>query len=62
MNEFVTKGGKRINAVLDKKTHLYSIQFVPGGELPSELKGVFTSVHRAEQEIINYLANQKKAA
>ena len=55
---YTTKGGKDI-LVGQKETGKYFIKFVPGGELPPELKGEFTVQDLAHQAVRTYLARQE---
>lgn len=56
MKEFETKGGKKI--VLVPEGNAIRIMFSPGGELPEELTGKFTSEFFVERAILSYLAQQ----
>jgi hypothetical protein len=60
MKSFETPNGKRIDLYRDKKTSQIRIQFNPGGELPAELEGIFTSEIEAENTINMYLAKKSK--
>lgn len=57
MREYETKGGKKI--VLVPEGNAIRVMFSPGGELPEELTGKFTSEFFAERAILAYLANQE---
>jgi hypothetical protein len=41
---------------------LYSVQYSAGGEVPDELKTLFTSSNRAQIAIDNYLVTKQEAA
>jgi hypothetical protein len=56
--EFFTKGGKEVKAVHDKIGTFWHIEFVPGGQVPAELKGKFTDENSAKQAIKRYLATK----
>ena len=58
---FETEAGKGIEMFVDPKTAHIRLKFVPGGELPEELKGMYTSERAAERDIINYLDKPKKS-
>lgn len=55
MIEAITPGGKTVKAVRDLKTAAYKFQFVPGGELPEELTGIFTDERSAKVALARYL-------
>lgn len=55
MSEFVTPNGKTIDYFTEPGTSLLRIKFTTGGELPSELSGLFTSVYEVEKTIKGYL-------
>ena len=55
-----TARGKELRLRLIPNTTLYEIYFYPGGEVPKELQGGFTSVDRANKEIEIYLAKKNK--
>lgn len=43
-----TPGGKKLQVMKDPESSFYLIAFNPGGELPADLQGRFTSYDRAE--------------
>lgn len=55
---YETKGGKTISVRHDTMGSLWYIAFVPGGQLPNELSGKFTSDRDAIQAVEQYLAKQ----
>lgn len=59
MIDTVTEGGKKIQLVVDSKSALYRFQFVPGGELPQELSGLFTQEKYAIMALNRYLSKNK---
>lgn len=59
MTSFETPNGKRIELFIDPKTAHVRIKFVPGGELPEELSGLFTSERAASSSIMQYLGKIK---
>lgn len=54
---YMTEGGKEIH-VKQNTTGTYRIEFVPGGELPNEMKGSFTREDIAHSAVKSYLANK----
>lgn len=58
MKSFETTNGKKIDMVIDKKTAHIKLQFNPGGELPVELTGLYTTQKEAEQAVNVYLAKK----
>ena len=56
MSEFVTPNGKHIDLVNVPGTVMIKAQFREGGQLPTELKGTFTSHKIAGRMIDRYLA------
>jgi hypothetical protein len=44
-----TVNGKTVQIMKEPETPFYRIAFAPGGELPKELQGSYTSYDRAEQ-------------
>jgi len=56
--EYETKGGKTISVRHDSMGTMWKICFVPGGQLPAELDGSFTSQDAAKQAVELYLAKQ----
>lgn len=55
-----TSGGKNILVEYDKKATLYRIKFSPGGELPKDLSGMWTSKSKAQGAINLYLAKMER--
>ena len=53
MPDFETKKGKTVR--LYSEGNGWKIKFYPGGELPEELQGVFTSEGKATQAIKQYI-------
>lgn len=60
MKEFETPNGKKI--VLVQEPNSVRVMFSPGGELPEELKGKYTSAFFAERDVLAYLAKQETKA
>lgn len=56
----VTDRNKKIDLHYDPRQHLYTIKFNPGGELPKELQGHWTSKLWAEKAVTQYLGKKKK--
>lgn len=54
-----TMGGKNIIVEYDKKATLYRIKFSPGGEVPKDLGGLWTSKTMAQKAIDLYLAKME---
>jgi len=54
-----TPNGKHLSVLIDKTKGAYKIQFNSGGELPTELSGVFTSSKFAHKAIDIYLARKE---
>ena len=59
MKSFETPNGKIIELFIDPKTAHIKIKFIPGGELPAELTGLYTSEKAAEKDILFYLDRVK---
>lgn len=55
MKTFETPAGKKIELITDPKTAHIKVQFVPGGQLPDELSGLYTSERAAEIDVLIYL-------
>lgn len=56
----MSHGGKEIHLFICPKTAHIRIKFVPGGELPEELSGVYTSEEFATKDITKYLDKTKE--
>ena len=56
---YETKGGKGIAVKHDAMGTLWHVEFVPGGQLPKELSGKFTSDNNAKHAVEQYLAKQE---
>ena len=59
MKSFETVLGKKIEQFIDPKTNLIRLKFVPGGELPEELTGLYKSERDVEKSVILYLDRVK---
>lgn len=59
MSKFETPKGKEVSTFVCPKTSLYRIKFVPGGELPAQLSGLYTSETLADQAIQEYIEEVK---
>lgn len=57
--EHVLDSGKKLQLVTEPRSHLKKWQFVPGGELPRELQGLFTQDKYATQALALYLDRTK---
>lgn len=55
MLEAISHGGKKIQLVPHGKFSAYKFQFVPGGELPAELSGIFLEERSAKIALSRYL-------
>lgn len=62
MSVLITAGGKTVDTFVDKKSGLFRVKFVPGGELPVELSGLYTSNKTADIAIKNYIERNKPKA
>ena len=58
VHTYETKGGKGIKISHDEWGTFWTIEFVPGGQMPPELKGKFTSDVNAKFAVELYLAKQ----
>lgn len=56
MSKFTTINGKDVATFICPKTSYHRIKFIPGGELPVCLTGVFTSEALADRAIFEYIA------
>lgn len=59
MTSFETPAGKRIEMFIDPKTAHIRLKFVPGGQMPEELTGLYTSTRAAEVDVRQYLSTIK---
>lgn len=60
MSKFETPNGKEIATYVEPNSAMFRIKFVQGGELPTDLQGVFTSEKFADRAIKSYLLTYKK--
>lgn len=60
MKTDMTSGGKKLEIIVDKGTSQWRLHFSPGGELPQELQGTFTSTRLAQQAKDRYLTKDNK--
>ena len=58
IHTYETKGGKTIAVKHDKWGSFWHVEFVPGGQLPKELSGRFTTEQDAKFATEQYLAKQ----
>jgi hypothetical protein len=58
---FETEAGKKIEMFIEQKTAQIKLKFVPGGQLPEELTGIYTSEAAAEKDIRKYLEKAKES-
>lgn len=56
--EYFTEGGKQVKAVHDEMGTMWHVEYSPGGQLPSELSGKYTSEDAARKDIKKYLATR----
>ncbi len=61
MSTFQTAGGKTVATFREPKNCHIKIKFVPGGELPEELSGLFTTEKLADQAIKHYIEKSTPA-
>jgi len=59
MIEAKTHGGKTIQLIPDRRHTAYKFQFVPGGELPEDLSGIFMDERAAKVALARYLERTK---
>jgi hypothetical protein len=52
--KYQTPGGKELEIVLTPQG-VYQVQFNPGGQLPVQLKGTFTSLANVKKVVQSYL-------
>lgn len=52
---YETKGGKQVKVRHDEQGSFWHIEFVPGGQLPAELSGKYTTEHDAKLAVELYL-------
>jgi len=60
MKSFETEKGKKIEMFIEPKTNQIKLKFVPGGQMPEELMGIYTSETAAEKDVIKYLDKTSK--
>lgn len=58
VHTYETKGGKGIKISHDEWGTFWTVEFVPGGQMPPELQGSFTSDVDAKFAVELYLAKQ----
>ena len=56
--QFFTEGGKEVKAVHDVVGSLWHVEFIPGGQVPAELKGSYTDERKCRHAIQQYLAKR----
>jgi hypothetical protein len=63
IRSYKTKGIKELEAYIEPGTSHYKLQWNGGGELPSELSGVYTSMNLVDSAVLTFVHNQpdKKA-
>jgi hypothetical protein len=63
IRSYKTKGIKELQAYIEPGTSHYKLQWNGGGELPSELSGVYTSMNLVDSAVLTFVHNQpdKKA-
>tara|TARA_R110000772_G_scaffold20940_1_gene57953 strand:+ start:1555 stop:1818 length:264 start_codon:yes stop_codon:yes gene_type:complete len=60
MSEFKTPGGKTIATYVDPTTAHLRIKLVEGGQVPTELSGMYTSTALADLAIKTYLLTNEE--
>tara|TARA_B110000858_G_scaffold114477_1_gene130843 strand:+ start:25 stop:288 length:264 start_codon:yes stop_codon:yes gene_type:complete len=60
MSEFKTPGGKTIATYVDPTTAHLRIKLVEGGQVPTELSGMYTSMALADLAIRTYLLTNEE--
>jgi len=60
MSEFKTPGGKTIATYVDPTTAHLRIKLVEGGQVPTELSGMYTSMALADLAIKTYLITNEE--
>jgi hypothetical protein len=63
IRSYKTKGIKELQAYIEPGTSHYKLQWDGGGELPTELSGVYTSINLVDSAVLTFVHNQpdKKA-
>ena len=63
IRSYKTKGIKELQAVIEPGTSHYRLQWNGGGELPTELSGIYTSMSLVDSAVLTFVHNQpdKKA-
>lgn len=56
--QYFTDGGKEVKAVHDVVGSLWHVEFIPGGQVPLELKGTYTDERKCRHDIKQYLAKR----
>ena len=63
IRSYKTKGIKELQAFIEPGTSHYRLQWNGGGELPTELSGIYTSMSLVDSAVLTFVHNQpdKKA-
>jgi len=63
IRSYKTKGIKELEAFIEPGTSHYRLQWNGGGELPTELSGIYTSMSLVDSAVLTFIHNQpdKKA-
>ena len=63
IRSYKTKGIKELQAFIEPGTSHYRLQWNGGGELPTELSGIYTSISLVDSAVLTFVHNQpdKKA-
>lgn len=60
IRSYKTKGIKELQTFIEPGTAHYRLQWDQGGELPTSLSGLFTSLNTVDQVVLTYLSNHKE--
>lgn len=60
IRSYKTKGVKELQAFIEPGTSHYILKYNGGGELPTELSGVYTSISLVDEAVFKFVANQKE--
>ena len=59
IRSYKTKGVKEIQTIIKQGTSHYQLQWSDGGQLPTELGGLFTSLNTVDTAVLKYIHTQK---
>ena len=60
IRSYKTKGVKEIQTIIKQGTSHYQLQWSDGGQLPTELGGLFTSLNTVDTAVLKYIHTQKE--